>query len=181
MSMDKWATSVIAHSLGQTAPSAWKFEPSPRPHTHSDPIISKHTELVRKLCMDLSSHILNFMIHVKTLCLTEKQGSGLLCPSKKFQTHPLEEPTEAEPSFRKVSLSHVCFFPLTSRLESFGHKCTPFDRPWIEAYRLAWKMAEPRILKGKPSKLHWSGMPFTFQPALWVLQHAHKHSYSLQV
>jgi len=55
--------------LVQTAPSAWKwlktqlwcpltnwkFEPSPRSHTHSDPIINTHTELVKKkLHVDLS-------------------------------------------------------------------------------------------------------------------------------
>jgi len=55
---------------------------------------------------------------------------------KKFQTHP-PKPTEVEPSFRKVSLlpaNYVFFSSLTSGLESFGHKCTPSDRPWIEAY-----------------------------------------------
>jgi len=40
----------------------------------------------------------------------------------------------AEPGFRKVSLplqSYICFSPLTSGLESFGHKSTPSDRPWM--------------------------------------------------
>ena len=61
-------------SLGQTAPSArkclktqfwgpltnWKFEPSPKAHTHSDLIINKHTEQVQqKICADLSRHALN--------------------------------------------------------------------------------------------------------------------------
>jgi len=34
------------------------------------------------------------------------------------------------------------------------------------------------------SRVPWSGnlwMPFTFQPALWVLQQPHKHSHSLQL
>jgi len=42
-------------------------------------------------------------------------------------------------------------------------------------------MAESRILKGELSRVHRSGMLFTFQPALRVLQQAHKHSYSLQL
>jgi len=51
---------------------------------------------------------------------------------KKFLAHP-SKPAEAEPSFRKVSLppeNYACFSPLTSGLESFGHKSTP----WIEDY-----------------------------------------------
>jgi len=38
----------------------WKFEPSPWAHTHSDPIISKHTKQVNKPHMDLSWHALNW-------------------------------------------------------------------------------------------------------------------------
>jgi len=63
--------------------------------------------------MDLSWHALNSMIQVKTLYHTQKQGFGYRSLSKKFQTHPLK-PAEAEPSFRKVSLSlaKLCmFFP----------------------------------------------------------------------
>ena len=63
-----------------------------QPPTHSDPII--------KLGMDLSWHVLNSMIQVKTLCHIENQGFGCLWLSK---THQLN-PTEAEPSFRKVCL-----------------------------------------------------------------------------
>jgi len=57
-------------SLGQTAPSARKSEPSPRPHTHSDPIISKHTEQVKKTmygliitCIELYDTRQNSMSH----------------------------------------------------------------------------------------------------------------------
>ena len=56
--------------------------------------------------------------------------------NKKIHTHPLN-PAEAKPSFRKVSYplqNYIRFSPLTSGLESFGHKSTPSDRPWIEAY-----------------------------------------------
>ena len=93
-------------SLGQTATSAWKclktqfwgpltnwkFERSPKAHTHSDLIINKHTEQVKKYV--LIYHGMHWTLHYrKKLYHTEKQG---------FQTHP-PKPTEAEPSFRKVS------------------------------------------------------------------------------
>ena len=134
-------------SSSQTAPSAcktqfwgpltnWKFEPTPSPHTHSDPIINKHTERVKKLCMDLSWHALNSDTGQNSLSHW-KQGFGNPWFSKpKFQTHAIK-PTETEPSLRKVSLplqNYVCFSPLTSGLESFGHKSTPSDNPWIEVY-----------------------------------------------
>jgi len=84
--------------------------------------------------MDLSWLALNSMLQVKTLYHTEKQVIGYLWLSKKIQTHP-PNPADAEPSYRKVSLLpeklHMLF---TSGLESFGHKSTPSDRPWIEAY-----------------------------------------------
>ena len=73
-------------SLGKTAISAWKclktqfwgpltnwkFEPSPRAHTHSDLIVNKHTEHVKKLCMDLSWHTLNSTLQAKTITLKSK-------------------------------------------------------------------------------------------------------------
>jgi len=40
------------------------------------------------------------------------------------------------------------------------------------------------MLKGQLSRVPWprnSWIPFTFQPALWVLQKPHKHSHSLQL
>ena len=60
----------------------------------------------------------------------------LLVAFKKIPDTPTK-PIEAEPSFRKVSLppAKLCMLSLlTSGLESFGHKSTPSDRPWIEAY-----------------------------------------------
>jgi len=51
-----------------------------------------------------------------------------------FEKNP-DTPTktiEAEPSFRKVTpppANYACFSPLTSGLESFGHKSTHSDRP----------------------------------------------------
>jgi len=56
-----------------------------------------------------------------------------------FKTIP-DTPTKTHWSwaqFQKGQLS-LCkttrFSPLTSVLESFGHKCTPSYRPWVEAY-----------------------------------------------
>jgi len=56
--------------------------------------------------------------------------------SKKFQTHP-PKPAEVEPSFRKVSLlpAKLCMLlPAHLWIREFGHKSTPSDRPWVEAY-----------------------------------------------
>ena len=109
---------IFNKSLGQTAPSAWKclktqfwgpltnwkFEPSPRAHTHSDPIIiiNKHTEQVKKLPMDLSWHALNSMLQAKTLYHTEKQGFGYLCLSKKI----LDTPTKTHWSRAQFQEGH---------------------------------------------------------------------------
>ena len=50
-----------------------------------------------------------------------------------------------------LKLTPVSERSLISRLESFGHKSTPSDRPWIEAYcpkfKLAREWAGPRMLK----------------------------------
>ena len=46
------------------------------------------------------------------------------------------------------------------------------------------KWVGPRIPRGQLSRVPWSGnlwMPFTFQPALQVLQQPHKQSHSLQL
>jgi len=51
-----------------------------------------------------------------------------------------DSPTQTDRAqFGKVTYplqNYACFSPLTSGLESFGHKSTPSDRPWIEAYCL---------------------------------------------
>ena len=64
----------------------------------------------------------------------------------------------------------MCFSPLTSRLESFGHKYTPSDRPWIEHYclkfQLAQKWAGPRMLRGQLSRVpNNSWMPYVHFPS----------------
>ena len=104
--------------LGQTAPSAWKFPKTEflRLHPHSDLIVDKHTEQVRKLLMDSSWHALSYKLQVKTLCHTGKEGFGYLWLSKNFQTHP---PNLLKPSpVLERSAYHlqncICFSPLTS-------------------------------------------------------------------
>jgi len=134
--------------LGQTAPSAWKcfknqfrgpltnwkFESSPRAHTHSDPIINKHTEQVKKLLMDLSWQALNSGVKVKTLYHTEKQGFGYprLSKKKHWSRHTHQNPMKPSPVSERSAYplqNNVCFSLLTSWLESFGHKSTLSDGP----------------------------------------------------
>jgi len=51
----------------------------------------------------------------------------------KFHVEPLKH-AEAKPSFRRSPCKTTnAFSPLTSGLESFGHKSTPSDRHWTEA------------------------------------------------
>ena len=76
-----------------------------------------------------------------------------------------------------VRLQNCVFFtPLTSGFESFGHKSTPLTGPGLRptVQNLASKKsAGPRMLKGQRSRVPWPRNlwnPFTFQPALWVLQ-----------
>ena len=96
MSTDKWATSKST----QLSTKVWvklllllenalklNFEPSPKAHTHSELIINKHTEQVKKLRMDISWHALSSMLQEKTLYHTEKQGFGHLWLFKKNSTH----------------------------------------------------------------------------------------------
>ena len=140
------------HNLGQTAPSAWKCPKTQfwgpltenniwtlsKPHTHSDPIINKHTEQVKKkLRMDLSWHALNSTLKAKTLYHTEKQGLGYPWLSEKNSRHTHQNPLKPSPVSERSAYplqNYVCFSSLTSGLESFGHKSTTSDRPWIETY-----------------------------------------------
>ena len=116
--------------------TSWKFEPSPSPHTHSDPIINKHAEQVKKttygfimVCTDLSATGQNSVTQWKAKI-------RLSWLSKKFQTHP-PKPAEVKLSFRKVSLLPAklrMLFTAHLLVREFGTKSTPSDTPWIEAY-----------------------------------------------
>jgi len=148
----------LQQSLGQTAPSAWKcpktqfwgtltnwkFEPSPRPHTHSDPIINKHTEQVKKTTYGFIRVYMHWppCNKPKLSNTLKSKDLAILAFKKKFQTHP-PKLAEVESSFREVSLPPAklgMLFPLTSGLESFGDKSTPSDRPWIEDWGLLSKI-----------------------------------------
>jgi len=119
-------------NLGQTAPSAWKcpktqfwgpltnwkFEPSPRAHTHSDPsIINKHTEQVKK------NYVWIYHGMHWTLCYRSKLSITLKSKDlatrgfqKKFQTHP-PNPLKPSPVSAYPLQNYVCSSPLTSGLE----------------------------------------------------------------
>ena len=154
MSTDKWAASksmqLSTKVWVKTAPFDWKclktqfwgpltnskFEPSPKAHTHSDLIINKHTEQVKKLCMDLSWHALNSTLQAKTLSHWKVRISYPWL-SKKNSRHTHQNPQKPSPVSDRSAYplqNYICFSLLTSRLESFGHTSTPSDRPWIEAY-----------------------------------------------
>ena len=71
----------------------WRFEPSPRAHTHSDPIVNKHKEQGKELWMDLSWHSLNSMLQVKTL-----KGEDLAtCGFQKDSRHTHQNPLKLSP------------------------------------------------------------------------------------
>ena len=56
---------------------------------------------------------------------------------QKNSRHTHQNPLKPSPVSERSAYplqNYVCFSPLTSGLESFGHKSTPSDRPWIEAY-----------------------------------------------
>ena len=110
----------------------WEFEPSPRPPTHSDPIINKHTEQVKKLWIYHGMHWPPCYILTQWNARIGYPGF----PKKKFQTHP-PKPAKVIPFSAKVSLHPAklrMFFPTHPWGESFGNESTPSDGPWIEAY-----------------------------------------------
>ena len=77
----------------------WKYEPSPRPPTHSVPISNKHTEQVKNyvwIC-----HGMHWPPNYRSKLSNTRIWLSWL--SKKMQTHP-PKPAEVEPSFRKVCL-----------------------------------------------------------------------------
>ena len=137
-------------------------------------------------------HALNSILQVKTLYHTEKQGFGYLGFQKKFQTHP-PKPTEAEPSFRKVSL-----LPLKLRMLFPSHLGVREFWPQICSLwqALDWDLLS-KILAStkngwglecqKVKSLEYLGQgtlgchSLSSLAALQVLQQSHKHSHSLQL
>ena len=118
MSTDKWATStstrlstkvwvkllLLENALKLNfwgTLTNWKFEPSPRPHTHSDPTINEHTEQVKKLRIDYHDMHWTRWYRSKTLYHTEKQGFGYPWLSIKIPDIPT-----------KTGWSRAQFYPL---------------------------------------------------------------------
>jgi len=149
MSMDKWATSTSTQlstkvwvKLLLLLENALKLNLRP-PNLLKIWILSRashtfwphHHRTGQKLCMDLSWYALTFLLQVKTLYHTEKQGFGY--PGfQKNSRHTHQNRLKLSPVSEKSAYplqNYICFSPFTSGLESFGHKSTPSDRPRIEA------------------------------------------------
>ena len=80
--------------------------------------------------MDLSWHALTSLLQVKTITVKSKDLATLAFKNNSRHTH--NQPTEAEPSFRKVSLqNYVCFSLLTSVLESLATNLLPLTGPGL--------------------------------------------------
>jgi len=85
------------------------------------------------------------MLQAKTL-ITLKSKDFTTCGFQKNSRHTHQNPLKSSPVSGRSPYPlqmYVCFSPLTSGLESFGHKSksTSSDRPWIE---LVWKWVGPR-------------------------------------
>ena len=137
-------------SLVQTAPSAWKrlktqfwgplsnwkFELSPKAHTHSDLIFNKHTEQVKKNYVWIYHGMHWATCYRSKLSVTLKSKDFTTCGFQKISDTPIKT-RWSRPQFQKSlptpCKTTLCFSPLTSGLESFGHKSTPSDRHWIKA------------------------------------------------
>ena len=128
--------------------SNWKFESIPSPHAHSDLIVNKHTEQVKKLHMDLSWDVLTSLLLVKTLYHANTARiwlSWVKIPPK---------PAEIEPSFRKVGLKLRMLFPAHLWVREFWPQLYSLwqaqDWGLLSKILASWKWAGPRMLKGQP-------------------------------
>jgi len=85
-----------------------------------------------QLSMDLSWHALNLMLQVKILYHNKSKDLATCGFPKNFQIHPPKPAVMLSPVSERSAYSlqnYICFSPLTSGLESFGHKSMPSDRP----------------------------------------------------
>ena len=122
--------------------------------------------------------------------ITLKSKDLATCCFQKNSRHTYQNPLKPIPVSERSAYplqNYIHFSPLTSALESFGHKSTPSDRTWIEAYSpIVRKWAGPRMPTGRLSRVPWPGnswMPFIFQPVLRSLQQPHEifHTHSGQL
>jgi len=130
--------------------------------------------------MDLSWYALASVLQVTKLSNTlDLATSGF---QNQFR-HTYQNPLKRSPVSERPACplqNYICISLLTSGLESFGHKSTPSDRPWIEVSQARNGL---ELECQKVNFLEYLGQwnPFTFQPALRALQQPHKHSHSLQL
>ena len=137
-------------SLGQTAssawkclktpflrPSNWKFEPSPKAHTHTltpSPINTQN----RSRNYVWIYHGMHWTLCYRQKSLSHWKSKDLATRGfQKNSRHTHQNLLKTSPVSERSAYplqNYICFSPLTSGLESFGHKSTPSDRPWIEAY-----------------------------------------------
>ena len=64
-------------------------------------------------------------------------GKNSIILKSKDSRHTHQNPLKPSPVSERSAhplQNYVCFSPLTFGLESFVHKSTPSDKPWIEAY-----------------------------------------------
>jgi len=129
------------YNLGQIASSAWKWpktqfwgpltenlNPLPGP-MHTLTPSSVNTQNMQ----DLSWHALNSMIQVPTL-LHWKARICLPVAFNKISDTALMKPSPVSERSAYPLQKYACLSLLTSWLQSFGHKSTPSERPWIEAW-----------------------------------------------
>jgi len=164
------STQLFDKGLGQTATSAWKC-----PKLNFEALsmffcIYAHTQTQRHCFKGLCMHVLgiNALTIYHGMHWTSWYRSNSLSHWKariwlpvafKKIPHPLK-PTETAPSSERSAYplqNCLCFSPLTSGLESVGHKNSPSHRPWIEAhcskFQLAWKWVGLRMPKGSLSRV----------------------------
>ena len=110
----------------------WKFEPSPKAHTHSDPIINKpHNR--SKNCILIYHGMLWTLSCRQKLSHCMKARIWLPVAFQKNSRHTHQNLLKSSPISFSLQ-NYIGFSLLTSGLESFGLKSTPSVRPWTEAY-----------------------------------------------
>ena len=119
-----WMPFTFQPVFGQSAASQ-TFTLTPASYTHSTST-SLHSTRSKKFSPK-NKKDLGMACHIPPLKEAKKQGE---MPLPSLGPIPLKSKDLATHGFQKKCMLSL----LTSGLESFGHKSTPSDRPWIEAY-----------------------------------------------
>ena len=148
-------------------PSNWKFEPSPKTHAQSDPIINKTHKKLHILFLFYFIFILFYFI--------------LFIVFYFLSWHALNSVQQVKTFYWKARIWLPVHFKNNSR-HTHQNPLKPSPVSERSAYPLqtyAW--AGPRMMKDQLSRVPWPGsswMAFTFQPVLQTLQQPHKHSHA---